>query len=125
MPILLIGDPDELPRVAKGLDLGATDYLLRPIDRNELVARVRTQVRRKRLQDRLQENYQKSLSLALTDGLTGLYNRRYLTVHLDGLMARAGRGRRWGRRCSSSTSTGSSASTTRTAMPPATKCCAR
>ncbi len=88
VPILLIGDPDELPRVAKGLDLGATDYLLRPLDRNELVARVRTQVRRKRLQDRLQENYRKSLSLALTDGLTGLYNRRYLGVHLDGLIAR-------------------------------------
>jgi two-component system, cell cycle response regulator len=88
VPILLIGDPEELPRVAKGLDLGATDYLLRPLDRNELVARVRTQVRRKRLQDRLQENYRKSLSLALTDGLTGLYNRRYLGVHLDGLIAR-------------------------------------
>ncbi|MGH7089624.1 MAG: PleD family two-component system response regulator [Stellaceae bacterium] len=87
VPILLIGDPEELPRVAKGLDLGATDYLLRPLDRNELLARVRTQVRRKRLQDRLQENYQKSLALALTDGLTGLYNRRYFTVHLDGLLA--------------------------------------
>jgi two-component system cell cycle response regulator len=91
-PILLIGDPDELPRVTKGLDLGATDYLMRPLDRNELLARVRIQVRRKRLQDRLQENYQKSLSLALTDGLTGLYNRRYLTAHLDGLMARLAEG---------------------------------
>jgi two-component system cell cycle response regulator len=92
VPILLIADPDELPRVAKGLDLGATDYLLRPLDRNELLARARTQVRRKRLQDRLQENYQKSLSLALTDSLTGLYNRRYFTVHLDGLLARVREG---------------------------------
>jgi two-component system, cell cycle response regulator len=92
VPILLIGDPDELPRVAKGLDLGATDYLLRPLDRNELLARARTQVRRKRLQDSLQENYQKSLSLALTDGLTGLYNRRYFSVHLDGLLARRAEG---------------------------------
>jgi two-component system cell cycle response regulator len=91
-PILLIGDPDEMPRVAKGLDLGATDYLMRPLDRNELLARVRTQVRRKRLQDRLQENYQKSLSLALTDSLTGLYNRRYLMAHLEGLMARLAEG---------------------------------
>jgi two-component system, cell cycle response regulator len=92
VPIVLIGDGDELPRVAKGLDLGATDYLLRPIDRNELLARVKTQVRRKRLQDRLQDNYQKSLSLALTDALTGLYNRRYLEVHLDALLARAAEG---------------------------------
>lgn len=92
VPILLIADPDELPRLAKGLDLGANDYLVRPLDRNELVARVRTQVRRKRLQDQLQDNYQKSLALALTDSLTGLYNRRYLMAHLDGLLARASEG---------------------------------
>jgi two-component system cell cycle response regulator len=92
VPILLIADPDELPRLAKGLDLGATDYLVRPLDRNELIARARTQVRRKRLQDRLQENYQKSLALALTDSLTGLYNRRYLSAHLEGLLARVAEG---------------------------------
>ena len=92
VPILLIADPDDLPRLAKGLDLGATDYLVRPLDRNELLARARTQIRRKRLQDQLQENYQKSLALALTDGLTGLYNRRYLAAHLDGLFAGIGEG---------------------------------
>ena len=92
IPILLIGEDDELPRLAKGLDLGATDYLLRPIDRNELIARVRTQVRRKRLQERLRDTYQRSLSMALTDPLTGLYNRRYLGAHLDGLMTRANAG---------------------------------
>jgi len=94
VPILLIADPDELARLAKGLDLGATDYLVRPLDRNELLARARTQIRRKRLQDQLQENYQKSLALALTDGLTGLYNRRYLSAHLDGLFAGVGEGAR-------------------------------
>ena len=67
MPILLMADDSELPRLAKGLDLGANDYLVRPVDRNELLARVRTQIRRKRLQDRLHENYSRSLSLALTD----------------------------------------------------------
>lgn len=92
VPILLIADPDELPRLAKGLDLGATDYVMRPLDRNELLARSRTQIKRKRLQDRLQDNYQKSLELALTDGLTGLYNRRYLSAHLDGLLGRIGEG---------------------------------
>ena len=88
LPILLIADPGELTRLAKGLDLGANDYLVRPVDRNELLARVRTQVRRKRLQDRLHENYSRSLSLALTDELTGLYNRRYVFAHLTELMAR-------------------------------------
>ncbi|HEY3918363.1 MAG TPA: PleD family two-component system response regulator [Stellaceae bacterium] len=92
VPILLLADPDEMPRLAKGLDLGATDYLVRPLDRNELIARCRTQIRRKRLQDRLQESYQKSLALALTDSLTGVYNRRYLEAHLEGLLARVGEG---------------------------------
>ena len=53
MPILLTADDSELARLAKGLDLGANDYLIRPVDRNELLARVRTQIRRKRLQERL------------------------------------------------------------------------
>ena len=88
LPILLLADEGELPRLAKGLDLGANDYLVRPVDRNELIARVRSQVRRKRLQDRLRENYRRSLSLALTDELTGLYNRRYVVAHLEELVAR-------------------------------------
>jgi two-component system cell cycle response regulator len=88
LPILLIADGRDLPRLAKGLDLGANDYLVRPVDRNELLARTATQVRRKRLQNRLEENYRRSLELALTDELTGLYHRRYLFVHLDELIAR-------------------------------------
>jgi two-component system, cell cycle response regulator len=88
LPILLIGADRDLPRLAKGLDLGANDYLVRPVDRNELVARTGIQIRRKRLQDRLNDNYRRSLSLALTDELTGLYNRRYLFAHLDELIGR-------------------------------------
>src|SRR5919202_2733583 len=86
IPILLIADEGELPRLAKGLDLGANDYLMRPADKNELIARARTQIRRRRLNERLKQHYQKSLSLALTDGLTGLYNRRYVSAHLDSMM---------------------------------------
>jgi two-component system, cell cycle response regulator len=88
LPILLIAAERDLPRLAKGLDLGANDYLVRPVDRNELMARTNIQIRRKRLQNRLDENYRRSLSLALTDELTGLYNRRYLFAHLDELMSR-------------------------------------
>jgi two-component system, cell cycle response regulator len=88
LPILLIAGERDLPRLAKGLDLGANDYLVRPVDRNELIARSNIQVRRHRLQNRLDENYRRSLTLALTDELTGLYNRRYLFAHLDELLAR-------------------------------------
>lgn len=75
-----------MKRIAQGLEIGAHDYILRPVDRNELLARVRTQIRRKRYQDRLRSNYEQSLSLALTDSLTGLFNRRYLMVHLEKLL---------------------------------------
>jgi two-component system, cell cycle response regulator len=89
LPILLIAEDIDLVRVAKGLvDLGANDYLIRPVDRQELLARTATQVRRKRLQDRLQQNYQRGLSLALTDPLTSLYVRRYGEAHLDELIDR-------------------------------------
>jgi len=87
-PVLLVADDGDMQRIAKGLELGANDYIVKPIDRNELLARVRTQVRRKRYQDRLRTNYEESLSMALTDSLTGLFNRRYLSVHLQRVLKR-------------------------------------
>ena len=93
-PILLVADDGDLKRTAKGLELGANDYLVKPIDRNELLARVRTQIRRKRYQDRLRSNYEESLSMALTDSLTGLFNRRYLNVHLQRVLSRIGEARK-------------------------------
>ncbi|HTJ63395.1 MAG TPA: PleD family two-component system response regulator [Alphaproteobacteria bacterium] len=90
IPILLLADEQEMVRVAKGLELGANDYILRPIDRNELLARTRSQIRQKRYQDRLIANYATSLSMALTDALTGLFNRRYVMGHLERLLTRSG-----------------------------------
>lgn len=86
IPILMIGNDDDMPRVVHGLDIGAHDYILRPVERNELLARVRTQVRRRRFQQSLRSSYEISLSMALTDSLTGLHNRRYLEVHLEKLI---------------------------------------
>jgi two-component system cell cycle response regulator len=83
VPILLILDEGDLKQLAKGLELGVTDYLIRPIDRNELRARTRTQIRRRRYHDQLRNMLDKSVSLAYTDPLTGIYNRRYMDAHLD------------------------------------------
>ncbi|HEY4135076.1 MAG TPA: PleD family two-component system response regulator [Alphaproteobacteria bacterium] len=89
LPILLVIEPEEMGGLVKGFEIGVNDYLFRPIEGNELWARVRTQMRRKRYQDLLRDNYQRSLSLALTDSLTGLYNRRYLTAHLQSMIERS------------------------------------
>ncbi len=86
IPIVMIGNEEDLERIAHGLEIGVHDYILRPVERNELLARVRTQVRRKRFQESLRATYEISLSMALTDSLTGLYNRRYLEVHLEKLL---------------------------------------
>ena len=51
-----------------------------------MAVRVRTQIRRKRYQEALKSQYQKSISMALTDGLTGLYNRHYLNTHLGNMV---------------------------------------
>lgn len=89
VPILMIATEDDMPRIAQGLEMGAHDYIHRPVDANELLARVRTQVRRKRFQERLRSTYEISLSMALTDSLTGLYNRRYFETHLQKLLQKS------------------------------------
>lgn len=83
LPLLLVLDETELPRLAKGLELGVSDYLIEPIDRNELRARVRTQIRRRRYYHRLRNLLDRTVSMAYTDPLTGAYNRRYLKAHLE------------------------------------------
>ncbi len=92
LPILAVVDVDERPKLVRALDLGVNDVLSRPIDPQELAARVRTQIKRKRYSDFLRNNLDHSLELAITDQLTGLHNRRYMLGQLSGLVSRAGRG---------------------------------
>ena len=80
--VLMLGEADDRARILRGLELGVQDFLVRPVDRNELLARVRTQVRRKRYADRLRDSMQSSMEMAVTDQLTGLHNRRYLDTHV-------------------------------------------
>lgn len=89
VPILLVGNDIDMPRIAKGLDLGSNDYLLRPLDANELIARTRTQLKRKRHYDFMRKSLESSLTMALVDPLTGAYNRRYLEAHLPRMLARS------------------------------------
>ncbi len=88
-PILAIADADENARLVRGLEIGVNDYLFRPIDKNEILARVRTQIRKKRYTERLRDSVQTSIELAITDALTGLHNRRYMETHIAGLVEQA------------------------------------
>lgn len=89
LPIILIVHEDEGSLVIKALELGINDYLMRPLDRNELLARVRTQIKRKRYNDLLRQSLNRTIVMAITDSLTGLHNRRYLDSHMSLLMTRA------------------------------------
>jgi two-component system cell cycle response regulator len=89
LPIIILVEPGEEARLMRGLDMGVNDYLMRPIDRNEMLARVRTQIRRKRHSDFLRHRLEESVELAITDPLTGLHNRRYMEAHLRSLMDQA------------------------------------
>ncbi|MEM1201460.1 MAG: PleD family two-component system response regulator [Pseudomonadota bacterium] len=90
IPVLVLVEPDQDDKLMRGLDMGVNDYLVRPVDRNELHARVKSQIRRWRYTQKLRQSVQESIELAVTDPLTGLHNRRYLETHLSGLVEKVG-----------------------------------
>ena len=94
LPIIILVEPGDDARLLRGLDMGVNDYLIRPIDRNEMLARVRAQIRRKQHQDLLSTRLKQSVELAITDSLTGLHNRRYMEGHLKTLVSEALAGNR-------------------------------
>ena len=91
LPVMLVAEAGSQALVTRALELGVNDYIQRPIDPNEMLARVTTQIRRKRYNDHLRRSVRATIELAVTDALTGLYNRRYLDTHMPVLVERAAR----------------------------------
>jgi len=89
LPIILLANPGEDSLIRRALELGVNDYVTRPLNPNELLARLRTQYRRKAYHDGLRASIAKSFEMAVTDSLTGLHNRLYLETHLATLFKRA------------------------------------
>ena len=85
LPIMMIIEPGDDARLLRGLDMGVNDYIVRPVDPNELLARVRTQIKRKRYTDHLRTRLEETVEMAILDPLTALHNRRYMTSHLKTL----------------------------------------
>ncbi len=87
VPILVLVDDGDNDKMVRAMELGVSDYITRPIDNNELMARAKSQIRQQRYANRLRRNMQKSIEMAMKDAVTGLYNRHFLSTHLDNIMS--------------------------------------
>jgi two-component system cell cycle response regulator len=88
-PIMLLADEEKMSVVIRGLELGVNDYFLYPVDENELIARAKTQLRRKKYQDALRVQIEEGVNLSIKDGLTGAFNRRYFDLHIKQIAEKA------------------------------------
>jgi len=81
IPVIILTGHETQEEKILGLERGACDYVTKPFDPGELVARVKVQLKIKSLQDRLRESNRRLEQLSRTDPLTGLANRRrFMTV---------------------------------------------
>ncbi len=90
-PVLMLTGMNDRDLKIKGLEQGASDYITKPFDPEELVARVKVHLKIKNLQDDLKRTNELLLELSNTDHLTGLFNRRYLMEVLDKEVQRSSR----------------------------------
>ncbi len=90
--VLLTCLPD-LENKIKGVEQGADDYLIKPINGRELKARVKVLVKKKHYIDQLRDNFERALNSAIYDGLTGLHNQTYFKKFLEMEIKRAERQR--------------------------------
>lgn len=93
IPVLMLTGRDDRELKIKGLEQGASDYITKPFDAEELVARVKVHLQIKNLQDDLKRSNELLLELSNTDHLTGLFNRRYLMEALGKEVQRSQRKR--------------------------------
>ena len=89
IPILVVVDPDDTRKMLRALEMSVNDYLARPMDQQELAARMETQLRRWRYTQRLRSHVSQTMEMAVTDPLTNLFNRRYMETQTATLLDNA------------------------------------
>lgn len=77
--------------ILAGLEAGADDYVTKPVDEAELIARLKTAHRIIELEQRLRAANEQAIRLSITDALTGVYNRRHFMVEFPRELERARR----------------------------------
>jgi two-component system, cell cycle response regulator len=91
---IFVSAQDNPEDVIRGLDAGADDYICKPFNPSELLARIRCHLRIKDIRDELNRANGKLKELVDIDDLTGLYNMRSLYQKLDYELERAARHQR-------------------------------
>ena len=81
--VILLTSLRDLESRVQGADLGADDYLVKPVEFRELKARVKTLLKKKAYIDQLKDKYEMAINRAICDGLTGLYNHNHFSGFFD------------------------------------------
>lgn len=87
--MIVTHDRSDQDLATEALRIGASDTIALPIDDQELIVRVRTQLKRNRYIQILRQRVDRGLELSVIDQLTDLYNRRYMLEHLEQWLKRA------------------------------------
>lgn len=91
IPVILVTGKTDVETKIRGLELGASDYVTKPFDEGELLARIKVQLKIKALQDELRRSNELLQELSSTDALTKLFNRRHFMVALGNEFERTDR----------------------------------
>jgi len=89
LPLIVVAGQDQEETISRAMEIGVNDYIKRPIDKHELLARLRTQLCKKRYNDCLRASVQQTIEMAVKDPLTDLHNRRYFEMHFNSLFEKA------------------------------------
>ena len=91
VPLIILTGHETAKVKVKGFEQGASDYITKPFDTGEFLARINVHIKIKRLQDELRRKNRQLEELSNTDSLTGLFNRRYLMQTLQSELDRTRR----------------------------------
>lgn len=82
VPVILVTAKTDTQSRVEGLKIGADDYICKPVEDLELLARVSAMLRIKRMYDDVAQQRTKLKKLTVYDDLTGVYNQRFASARL-------------------------------------------
>ena len=83
LPVIMVSSFDDVESISKCIQLGASDYLSKPVNSTILTQKVASTLERKSLREREEQLLSELHRQAITDEMTGIPNRRYVFDHLE------------------------------------------